>query len=252
MKEQQAKIREELNDKQQKLLDLNRESCNYQKQNVELSQRLSVLRKSDTIQLAIDGLEKQVKDKHERNEEVRKELAQKTDEVEILHTLLEKLKSEVDEKSDQISMLSEEMQNLKEEHLSARSERKELKLKVDKINSNFEEKIQNMMYVITNGGGKTFRTARQSAGTFVRTTPRMRTQIKDKGLSVNNSTSPFVGTKTPRNSDTNTSKQKDLSCNTSSQRNKYSRPQQFISPQSIFSSKTEKPRSTMKLTAQWL
>lgn len=244
LKEQQAQIRKTLNEKQKKLLDLKRESCNYEKQNEELTNRLSILRRSDVIQSKIDGQELQLNGKIERNKELNNELWRKTDEVETLKRTLEKLKLDVDEKSDQIAMLNKEMELLKDEHLTARSERKEMKIKIENISSNLEEKMQNMISVLTNGGNKTFRTTRQC--TFVRT-PRTRAQSQDRGQNKDSASLPSLGHKTPRNGDT---KPKDSSCKSQGIRNSRSR-QQFLSPQSVFSTKSEKLTVFTRPTAQW-
>lgn len=231
LKQQQAQIRKDLNSNQQKLLDLNREACKYQKDNLELSQRLSNLRRGDLVNSVFNDLEDELKRKENRNTKVKKELDLKNDEVTHLKNQLDELKKDVDEKTDQIAMLSREMKHLREEHTSARTERRELKLKVENINKNFEDKIQNMINVISENK---VRTPRQS--TFTRIAAHSRNQIKERGQNRESSILPTLQGKTsgtPRSNNTHNSTRD----SPISPRARVTRQHQFISPQFVFSAK---------------
>ncbi|CAG2245311.1 uncharacterized protein LOC143077452 [Mytilus galloprovincialis] len=233
LKQQQAQIRKDLNSNQQKLLDLNREACKYQKDNLELSQRLSNLRRGDLVNSVFNDLEDELKRKENRNTKVKKELDLKNDEVTHLKNQLDELKKDVDEKTDQIAMLSREMKHLREEHTSARTERRELKLKVENINKNFEDKIQNMINVISENK---VRTPRQS--TFTRIAAHSRNQIKERGQNRESSILPTLQGKTsgtPRSNNTHNSTRD----SPISPRARVTRQHQFISPQFVFSAKPQ-------------
>ncbi|XP_052065385.1 uncharacterized protein LOC127705174 [Mytilus californianus] len=238
LKQQQAQIRKDLNCNQHRLLELNREACKYQKENLELSQRLSNLRRGDLVNSVFNDLEEELKRKENRNTKLKKELDLKKDEVTHLRNQLDDLRKEVDEKTDQIAMLSREMRHLREEHISARTERRELKLKVENINKNFDEKMQNMMNVISEN--KVNRTPRQS--TFTRISAHSRNQSKDRGQNRESSILPTLQGKTPgtpKSSNTHNSTRE----SPISPRARVTRPRQFISPQFVF---TAKPQAQWK------
>lgn len=249
LKQQQAQIRRDLNSKQHKLLELNREVCTYQKQNIELSQRLSCLKRSDVINSIIDDAEGQLKSKDEKRVKIIEEVEVKNCEIDHLRDELEELRKEVDEKTDQIDMLTRELKYLREQHNSARGERKELKLKVENLNNNLEEKMQCMMNIISEN--KVSRTPRQSS--FTRLTTQMRNHNRDnskeRSITEKNSVFPVL---TGRKS--NTPKLDDIKINSSpreSPRTRISRPQQFISPRYIFTSKNTMHKTIPKPKSEW-
>lgn len=248
LKQQQAEIRRDLNSKQHKLLELNREACIYQKQNIELSQRLSCLKRSDVINSIIDDAG-HLKLKDEKKVKMIKEVEVKNCGIDHLRNELEELRKEVDEKTDQIDMLTRQLKYLREEHNSARGERKELKLKVENLNNNLEEKMQCMMSIISEN--KVSRTPRQSSFTRLTTQIRNHNRENSKERSITEKSSVFPVLNGRKSS---THKDDDIKINSSpreSPRTRFSRPQQFISPQYIFTSKNTMHKTTPKPKSEW-
>ncbi|XP_052065332.1 putative leucine-rich repeat-containing protein DDB_G0290503 [Mytilus californianus] len=150
LRDQQKSVRMELESKQKKMQELNTEVNAFKAQNKQLNERLKLLCNSDKLKDRLSNIELEIKERDEEHEIIETEIQEKENEVQQLQDDCNKLRLELAEKTDQLVVLSEQMKALREDLGIARKERYDLKVKLDEMNMNLNEKWKVMMNVLEN------------------------------------------------------------------------------------------------------
>lgn len=148
LREQQKRVRQELDTKQKKLTDLDLQVQNFKKQNEKLKSRLSLGYNGQKVNERLHKLEHEINTKNEEHEKIENEILKKDEEIESLRRECEELREELTEKTTQIYTLNTQMKALKEDLAEAKQERIELKVKLDEMNDNLNRKWSSMMSVL--------------------------------------------------------------------------------------------------------
>lgn len=118
--------------------------------NEKLQGRLALLHNSEKLKEKLQLIEKDVKQKDELNDEIEGELHLKEEEIQHLQTECEMLRQELAAKTNQITLIHEQMEALRKDLVLAKKERHTLKVKLEEMNANMDEKWGIMMNALEN------------------------------------------------------------------------------------------------------
>lgn len=140
LREQQRSVRMELDTKEKKIQELNMAVNSSKSLNEKLQGRLALLHNNEKLKEKLQHIEKEEKQKDELNDEIEEELHRKEKEIQHLQTECEMLRKELSAETNQITLIHEQMEALRKELVLAKKERHILKVKLDEMNVNVDEK----------------------------------------------------------------------------------------------------------------
>ena len=147
LKSQQSFVRDQLNEKHQKIQELKLEIGDYKRQNTDLNDKIKAF---EGLQGRLQDIEVGLseKEKSYSSNMIEMALSERSKEIYVLQRECEDLKIENDEKSEQIANLNTQMKRLKMELLKASVDRKRLEVKIEDMSNKMDDQFSQMMAVL--------------------------------------------------------------------------------------------------------
>ena len=144
LKSQQSFVRDQLNEKHQKIQELKLEIGNYKRQNTDLNDKIKAF---EGLQGRLQDIEVGLseKEKSYSSNMIEMALSERSKEIYVLQRECEDLKIENDEKSEQIANLNIQMKRLKTELQKASEDRQRLEGKFEDMSNKMDDKFSHMM-----------------------------------------------------------------------------------------------------------